>query len=86
MKEKEPGTNIIALIFVPGSLINERKATRDEYHGQSGTLINEIKAARNKILYDHNNSTGFFRNKYYGHNICPGYYSSLLKFKANENK
>ena len=67
MKVKQPGTNIMAIIFVPGSLINERKATRNEYNGHnicSGLIINESKATR---------------NKYNGHNICSGIFNKWKK-------
>ena len=47
MKVKQPGTNIMVITFVLTSLINERKATRNEYNGHnicSGLYINESRA------------------------------------------
>ena len=47
MKVKQPGTNIMVITFVLTSLINERKASRNEYNGHnicSGLYINESSA------------------------------------------
>ena len=53
MKVKQPGTNIMAIIFVPGSWLNESKATRNKNNGHnicSGLYINESKATRIKYI------------------------------------
>ena len=65
MKVKQPGTNIMVITFVLTSLINERKASRNEYNGHnicSGLYINESKATRIKF-YGYNIRSGLFNIK-----------------------
>ena len=65
MKVKQPGTNMMAIIFVP-DCCDQRKATRNKYKAiifVPGSRINESKATRNE--YDgHDICTGFFINEW----------------------
>ena len=76
MKVKQPGTNIMALIFVPGSLINERTKYYMIIIFLPGFLINERKATLNKYYGQNNNFVPSTIHHYLklrqtdGHNIC----------------
>ena len=84
MKVKQPGTNIMVITFVLTSLINERKASRNEYNGHnicSGLYINRSNATQKKY-YGHNIRSGLYINeskatriKFYGYNIRSGLFN-----------
>ena len=92
MKEKRPGTNIMAIIFIPGSLINERKATGTNIIViilVSVYLINERTKYYMTIIF----LPGFLinerkatLNKYYGqnNNFVPNTIHHYLKLRQTD--